>query len=153
MQTTVDKIRKAVSEKLTEPDFVDCFLIDVAIDKRNKVTVFIDAIESFTLRHCQRISRFLEERIETEQWLPEKYTLEVSSPGADKPLTDPRQYHKHKGRNIELKLENGQSLKGTITETTDTNITIEEKKKEAVTIAFDDIASANILISFNKPKK
>ncbi|NJL12555.1 MAG: hypothetical protein HC913_05855 [Microscillaceae bacterium] len=50
--------------------------------------------------------------------------LEVSSPGTDRPLTDPRQYAQHQGRTLRLKLKEGKEWEGVLQEAKETGIVI-----------------------------
>lgn len=76
---------------------------DLRGDRRAPVLqVFIDGIEPVTIAQCTDISRALTGAIAQEQMLPERYRLEVSTPGVDRPLIHPWQYRKHTGRTLRL---------------------------------------------------
>ena len=153
------KIARLLEEKFEEEAFQDCFLIDVAAQKGNKVLVFIDSDSNVTFEKCQKISRYLEKHIDEQGWLGEKYVLEVSSPGISRPLQQFRQYPKNIGRTLEVKLKDGSKTKGILTNATPDQITLEQtvtvkegkkKKKEKLQtdIAFNDITKAIVKITF-----
>ena len=48
--------------------------------------LYIDSPEGITVDDCERVSRAVSERLDAEDPLPGQYTLEVSSPGFDRPL-------------------------------------------------------------------
>ncbi len=154
-----EKIIDLLEEKFTEPDFVKCFWLDVKLLPNKKLEVFIDSDDGVTFDTCRRISRYLESFIDEEQWLGEKYTLEVSSPGTDRPLQLPRQYNKHIGRKLEVKTTEGEKYEGRLTEVTAKEITLtykvrrkEGKKKVTeemnTSIPFANIEKAKVKISF-----
>lgn len=143
-----------------EEAFEDCFLIEIKFNApQQKLEVFIDSDSGIDFDRCREISRKLESEIEENGWLGEKYTLEVSSPGVDRPLKLPRQFPKHIGRKLELKLQDGSSEEGTLTEVGEDSIILERKvrikegkRKKTITenpeIAYSDIEEAKVKISF-----
>ena len=83
------------------------------------------------------------------------FSLEVSSPGIDKPLKLHRQYTKNIGRKVEVELLDGTKLEGTLTHVNDDDIIIEEKSGKGkkitmntTTILFNQIKHTTVLITF-----
>lgn len=152
------KIAEVLEKLFEEKDFEDCFLIEIkeSLD-RSKLEVFIEADSTLTLGRCQKISRYLEKEIEENRWLPEKYLLEVSSPGVGNPLVLKRQYKKNIGRTIEVKQLDADIVKGKLTEVTAEAITVvraakgkgkKRQEEKIYTIDFDKIKTAKIKVSF-----
>ena len=121
-----------------------------------KVTVTLDGPEGLAIQACATISRRLARRIDEHYGEESAYSLEVTSPGADQPLTDPRQYPRHIGRSLALKLADGTEKTATLLAATPEGIEIEEvikqkTKKTTLPAAFHpfgDIAEAKVIISF-----
>lgn len=88
------RIIELLEQKFVEPDWQDCFVVEVKQHATNKLEVFIDSDDSITFEKCRKISRYLEEFLDKYLWLGEKYTLDVSSPGISRPLVLKRQYQK-----------------------------------------------------------
>jgi ribosome maturation factor RimP len=67
---------------------------------------------------CGKASREIEAAIEVEGAIPGSYVLEVSSPGLDRPLVRPSDFVRHRGRRIEVRIEEplagSRHLRGTI---------------------------------------
>lgn len=155
-----ERIADLLDKKFEEPEFADCYLIDIYLSpKGNKLEVFIDSDSGVTFEKCQKISRYLEGYLDEEKTLGESYTLEVSSPGISRPLKLPRQYVKNIGRDIEISTKQGTKKAGKLVDATDFAATVEEivitkegkkKKKEVVQtiIPYEDIKKAVIKISF-----
>ena len=99
-------IQKVVQELLEGGDL---FLVDVSVSRTNLIKVFVDHPDGISLDECSRISRELRERINSDQ---EDFELQVSSPGLGKPLKVLPQYRKLIGKNLQLILTDGESLKG-----------------------------------------
>ncbi len=112
---------------LQEPDFAQAFLVDLNITASGRVEVFLDGDSGIDLELCRRISRALEEKIDESQLLGEKYTLEISSPGAKRPLTLPRQFNKHIGRTLDVVIDAETTRTGQLAAVTDTGITLTEE--------------------------
>ena len=137
----------------------DLFIVDVNVSDsavRPKITVLADGEQGITIDQCATISRRINAKI-TEQFGEElSYVLEVSSPGVDFPLTQPKQFMRNVGRNLKLKLQDGTEKTGKLEEVTETgiNLTAEVKQKgkkatyEPVQIPFGEIVKANVVISF-----
>ncbi|MDZ7607532.1 MAG: ribosome maturation factor RimP [Cyclobacteriaceae bacterium] len=133
------------------------FLVDVNVKGNaghQKVLVFIDGDESFGIDECSAISHRLGDILEEKQWITENYTIEVSSPGVDKPLKFPRQYPKHIGRDLEVVMKDKAKLVGRLAGVDAENIIIipaggKQKKNEKdaqVKLAFSEIEKAKVLV-------
>ena len=59
--------------------------------------VYIDGENGITLDDCQRVSHQLGGVLDVEDLIAERYTLEISSPGLDRPLFEPRHFIRHAG--------------------------------------------------------
>lgn len=153
-----DKIEKLIHKAINELEYADCFLVELKVNN-TKVEIFIDSDESVTFEKCRKISRKIEAVLDEEQWLGEKYTLDVSSAGVGKPLKYTRQYVKNIGRTLEIKRVEGEKLKGELVQADDDKVTIkfeetikEGKKKKkietVVEVPREDIKEAKIKVSF-----
>ncbi len=59
--------------------------------------------EGVTVGECARVSRVLEAWLDTLEQMPERYVLEVSSPGLDRPLTRAGDWERFKGQRVAVK--------------------------------------------------
>ncbi|AKU16477.1 ribosome maturation factor RimP [Luteipulveratus mongoliensis] len=83
------------------------------------------------------------------------YVLEVSSPGTDRPLAEPRHFRRNVGRLVELTPTEGESLTGRITAATDREVTLEVpgpkgRPGTTHTVAYADCAQARVQVEFNR---
>lgn len=152
-------ITSTVEEKLKEKEFDQCFLVDIEIKGDKKLAVFIDSEKGVSFGICKKLSRFLEERIEEENLMAPNYTLEVSSPGVERPLKFFKQYPKHLGRKMKVKTGDGLEIIGKLLSADPEKIVlevVEEGKRDGkkyreiknIEINFDSIDTALVLISF-----
>ncbi|HRI28566.1 MAG TPA: ribosome maturation factor [Chitinophagales bacterium] len=103
----------------------NCFMVDIKIWANNsKIQVLIDCDEGVDIDTCAKLSRYLEQQLEKHKLVPEKYLLEVSSPGVGTPLKFYRQYQKSINRQLTILLADNSTLEGTLTEVREDGITI-----------------------------
>ncbi len=95
------------------------FVTGIRIGSDNQINVFIDGDEGVTIANCVELSRFIEKSLDREK---EDFSLDVSSHGAAAPLVSPRQYPKHVGRDLEIKLLDGTKAEGNLAECNDEEI-------------------------------
>ena len=133
----------------------DLYLVDVELkgSAGNRVIWIYVESESgnVSLDRCVDISREINFLLDAGGWHGKKYTLNVSSPGLDRPLRDIRQYHSNKGRKVRVKyLSNGEEVvsEGKMTGVTDSKITILTENKKELQISFPDIVETYVLASF-----
>jgi len=134
----------------------DLFLVNVKLVGK-KLMVLVDGDQGVTIQDVSRMSRNLSQKLEEhENLIDHAFTLEVSSPGADEPFVNRRQYAKNTGRKVLVKLRDGSELEGKLLEATDSGIDIEQEKKEKgkkkytenSSVLFDDIMETKIILSF-----
>ena len=154
---STDQTRSRIAEVLTEPlaaTGVDVEAIDltpagkprmlrVAVDKDGGVT--LDDIAEAT----KEVSRVLDGPEGAEVMGEQPYTLEVTSPGTDRPLTHPRHWRRNQGRLVKATLADGHTVTGRITDSDDTRavLDVDGNRDE---IAFVDVEKAKIQIEFNR---
>jgi ribosome maturation factor RimP len=154
-----EQIKEWLLTKFDEPEYNDCFLVELTISPAKLVDIIIDADEGVKFEQCQRISRHIENLIDESGILGEEYTLEVGSPGLDRSLVLPRQYPHNVGRTFEVTDTEGGKIVGVLTATDAEKITLtyedvrkEGKKKIKETVVrelpFDKIKSAFVQVSF-----
>ena len=113
------------------------------------LTVIVDSDTHLNLDQVTSVTKEISEVLENLEELGETpFTLEVSSPGIDRPLTLPRHWRKNHGRLSTIKLHNGQLVRGRIGEYLDEKVKIDDQE-----IALADIEKAHIEIEFKSLKK
>jgi ribosome maturation factor RimP len=136
------------------------FIVEVKIDRvadKTKILILVDADQGMTIAACASLSRALSGELETNELLEEAYTLEVSSPGLDYPLTEKRQYLKNIGRTLKVFLLTGEEVSGKLKEVEEQGIklvvTKKEKGKKSVeeehSFAFNELKKSIVQVSFN----
>lgn len=79
----------------------DVFLLQILVQPNNDIKVFLDADSGMSIDKCVKINRKLRFLVEESGMFTDgDFSLEVSSPGVDEPLTSIRQYQKNVGRTV-----------------------------------------------------
>jgi len=153
----MDNISKYVQESLDANGWEDCYIVEVRISASKKIEVFLDRDEGISFEICRKVSRYIEERIDTSLEFGEKYTLEVSSPGIGSPLKLLKQYYKNIGRKVFIKMMDSSVVKGVMKEVNDEYVILEvtegkkNSKKKTITekkIEMNNIMETKIAVSF-----
>jgi ribosome maturation factor RimP len=123
------------------------YLEDLTIQsagKRRMITIIVDGDSHLNLDQVTVITKEISEVIENLQTLGDiPFTLEVTSPGIDRPLTLPRHWRKNLGRLVSISLLDGSEVKGRIGEATEVDAIIDESK-----ISYSDIKKAVLEVEF-----
>jgi ribosome maturation factor RimP len=105
------------------------------------VRLYIDHPDGVTLELCERVSNHL-------STLRERFALEVSSPGVERPLTKPEHFRRFIGRRARVRIRGGHddrnSFTGELLGATDTEVTV-AADTGVVSIAYADIRRSNLL--------
>ena len=143
-----------VEEKIA--DRPGLFLVEVKMLANNKLIIHVDGDEGISIQDCAAISRHVGFHLEEENVLEKAYNLEVSSPGVGEPLKLIRQYTKNIGREVSVKLANGDKIEGELLSVDESTFIIEAKVKEKgkkaqlveISVEFNNIVETKVLISF-----
>ncbi len=130
-------------------DGTDLYVVDVVVRGRTGsrvVEVYVDSDAGAGLDQIAETSRRLSFLLDTEDPVKGKYNLHVSSPGADRPLSLPRQFRRHVGRDLRVTLADGSeesTIVGTLDAVDDSAITLTvQGKADSTQIPFSAIREA-----------
>jgi len=133
------------------------FLEDVHLvspGKHRIVTCIVDGESALNLDQVTSVSRVISELLDEAPFMGETpFTLEVTSPGVDRPLTKPRHFVKNHDRLLKVVKNDGDVVTGRITASSELDVTLlVETKKESgeVVVAYSDIKRATVEIEFNR---
>ncbi len=107
IQKFKQKITELVDGFFSDPEYLSYFVVDVQLNNK-KLLIFIDGDDSVSYTICRKTSRHIEAILDEKKWLGEQYVIEVSSPGAEKALKNPRQFKKHIGRKAAIKFKDSE---------------------------------------------
>lgn len=130
-------------------------VVEVLYEKKYdgmNLTVVIDKDGGVTIDDCEALHRAIDEPLDELDPIDCSYTLNVSSPGIDRPLKLPRDYKRNLDKKISVKLyvpQNGKkTFSGVLTSYTDETFTIVTDKGEQLTFDKKDAAKVEPIIEF-----
>jgi ribosome maturation factor RimP len=160
MSTTQSDRLRGLLEPLVSAAGLDLEEIEVSrAGRRRMLRITVDSDDGVELDACAELSRALSEKLdETDAMGEGEYVLEVSSPGADRPLTQHRHYVRATGRLVKLQLHESGELVARILTVDDEGLDLEVpgvkgRKPTTRRVAFDEIARARVEIEFNRKDK
>lgn len=124
--------------------------------RRSLVRVVVDGDHGVTLDDIAEISRTVSEALDTsgDGLGATPYVLEVSSPGVDRPLTQPRHWRRATGRLVLADLvegdPDGPAVTGRVLRTDDAEVVFDVDGAE-LTLPYSRIRRARVQIEFNRP--
>jgi len=120
--------------------------------KHTTVRVYVDKPGGITIDEIAKLSREISVLLDVETPLHGEYTLEVSSPGLDRPLFKPEHFKRQVGQKISVKAHfamgkgNRHNFKGILSKVTEEGIQL-DVEGELVSFAFEDIDKAKVIYS------
>jgi ribosome maturation factor RimP len=129
----------------------------VRMGKDAVLRLFIDKEGGVTLEDCAYVSHELSAILDVEEIIAVNYTLEVSSPGLDRPLKKPEDYQRYVGRLVKVRTydqfldDSGNKRKtflGTLDGLVDGSIRITLKEGQTASIPLERVAKANLEFEF-----
>lgn len=149
-----DQISELVTPALSQAGY---FLEDITIvtpGQHRIVTVIVDGESALNLDQVTIASKLVSELLDEATFMGETpFTLEVTSPGIDRPLTLPRHFAKNVTRLLKVVKTDGEVVTGRITSNTDADVTLtvtEKKATKDVVVSLTDIKRATVEIEFNR---
>lgn len=128
-----------------------CELVEVEYVKEHGdyfLRVFIDKAEGVGLDDCQAVSVRLGNWLDDTDPIPGRYSLEVSSPGLDRPLKSPADYIRFKDNEIKIKtyapVNGRKNWQGVLLGLEDGEVWL-DTDGEKVSLPYDMIARANLV--------
>lgn len=131
------------------------FLVDIIFrgnPNSRMIEIFIDGEKNVSADDCAKVSREIEEQIESLGLIDSSYRLEVSSPGVDRPLKYLKQYPKHINRKFEISYKPNDETKklvGKLLRIEGENLVFQSDQKNETIINFNNITKAKVLVSFS----
>jgi ribosome maturation factor RimP len=134
MATTYDKEKELQSDiaPRVEHDLPGVEVLAVELASPDRFVVYVDHPEGVDHALCVRVTDLLRDYLRT-------YTVDVSSPGVERPLRKPAHFARVVGRRVKLRTRAGR-LKGEVVAVDDTHVTIDENH-----VPYDEIVRANLI--------
>lgn len=144
---------KQLLVSIAEPMNIEVVDVEFRMSKNPSLTVFIDTEDGVDLDTCEKYHNAIDGPLdEFDFTLGASYTLNVSSPGLDRPLKTARDFEKHLGEDVEIRFyapEKGKKyFEGTLVGYDDNNVVVLIDGKEQK-ITLSKIAKMNVAVKFD----
>lgn len=130
-------------------------LVDVEYVKEGSnyyLRAYIDKEGGITIDDCEAVSRELSDLLDAEDFIPEAYFMEVSSPGLGRQLKKEKDFARSIGEDVEVKLykpiEKKKELEGELLSFDAENIVLGLSENKTITIPRESIAMIKLAIHF-----
>ena len=144
-----EEISAAITPALYDLGF---YLEDITITsagRRSMITVIVDGDNHLSLDQVTVATKAIGEIVENIQSLGQiPFTLEVTSPGLDRPLTKPRHWRKNIDRLVKIVLLDGKEVKGRVKDVSEISTTVDDQ-----VVKFSEIKRATLEIEFKQVGK
>lgn len=134
-------------------------LVEVEYSKEGKswfLRVYIDKEGGVDIEDCGQVSEKLGEKLDEIDPIPQNYFLEVSSPGAERPLKKDKDFQKAIGKNVYIKtyepILDEKEFEGILTGFDGNEVTVEvtiKTRKKTVVIPYEKVAKARLAVTFS----
>lgn len=114
--------------------------------------LYVDKDGGFSINDCELVSRFVEGKLEAEDFIEQAYILEVSSPGIDRVLKKDFEYTKYKGKDVDVKLfkpiDKVKEFSGSLVGLIDGKIVITTENGEELSFDKKDVSTCRLSVKF-----
>ena len=157
--------KKKIKDTIAE--IADDFLVNKGLELYNVefakegkdwfLRVYIDKLSDDTEDYvstddCEAVSRFLSDELDRLDPIEQNYYLEVSSPGMDRQLIEPKHYAKYAGKLVEVKLYKGvdgkKMYEGILVGLIDDKVVIKDEDGNELAFEVDQVAKTNLAVVF-----
>lgn len=147
-QRVIDEVAAVIAEVIEHEGFE---LVDVTYRREPQgwiLRVFIDRDDGVTIDDCALISRQLSDLLDVKADIPQAYSLEVSSPGLNRPLTKAADFIRFQGKRIRLRtrtaIDGRKNFTGTLLDYRDEHLFLDIGDK-VFQISFGAVDKANLI--------
>jgi ribosome maturation factor RimP len=150
-----------VVEELAQPIIqeLELELVEIEFVKEGKnwfLRVYIDKENGVDIEDCGIVSERLSEKLDELDPITQNYFLEVSSPGAERPLKKAKDFEKAIGKNVFIKtyepIDGEKGFEGKLLDYDGQTVKVEMKiktRKKVIEIPFEKVASARLAVIFS----
>lgn len=130
-------------------------LVDVEYVKEGSnfyLRAYIDKEGGITINDCEDVSRELNDLLDAEDFIPDAYFMEISSPGLGRQLKKEKDFARSIGKEVEVKLykplDKKKELEGILEEYDETTVRLRISEQEAITLPRAGIALIKLAVHF-----
>ena len=146
----IQTIRELLEPTLAHMGY-DLYAVEQAGSSGRTLRIAIDRPEGVTVGDCERVSKVAGPLLDQADLIPGgRYELEVSSPGAERPLRNRAEYDRFMGKKVNVRYRVGDSeavLEGELVAVDDAGIAVQGARADVHHIPWADIQAARLTVS------
>jgi ribosome maturation factor RimP len=157
-KTAIEGKIREIAARVAEESNLEFVHSDVIGSKKNfTVRIFVDKPGGVTHEDCTLVSRKIDEILDADDFIPDAYLLEVSSPGLERELYSLKDFEKFVGNQAKVKtfapINGHRNFKGKIAAVEGDEIVFEDKATGTARFPFSAVAKANLEIDLEEELK
>jgi len=126
--------------------------VEFVSGRRGLLRVYIDSEDGISIDDCQAVSHQVSGLLDVEDPIPGQYSLEVSSPGLDRPLFRAADFERFAGHEVRLRLvapvEGRRKFRGVLVGLRDGRVVVQVEEQELV-VALEEIDEARLVPDYD----
>jgi ribosome maturation factor RimP len=133
----------------------ELYSVDQSGHSGRTLRISIDHAEPITIQDCERVSRVAGPLLDHANLIDGPYDLEISSPGAERPLRGQRDYERFSGKRVNIRYRSGESdavVEGQLVAVDGAGIAVQSQGVRGapviVHISWDDVVAGRLAVSF-----
>ena len=134
----------------------ELYSLDQSGHSGRTLRISIDRIEPITIEDCERVSRVAGPLIDHSKYIDGPYDLEVSSPGAERPLRNHGDYERFNGKRVNVRYRTGEAetiVEGQLVAVDGAGIAVQAlgargRAPVIVHIEWSDVVAGRLAVSF-----
>lgn len=143
-------------EPLVESRGFELVYLEYVVGKQHGgLHLFIDHENGITVEDCSLISRAVSDLLDLDDPIAHSYTLEVSSPGLERPLTKKAHFVRFQGSKVKIKvreeIDGSSKVSGILQNAENDHVVIKKENNKSLEVPYDLIVRANLW--YTKPDK
>jgi len=146
----IQTIRELLEPTLAHMGY-EIYALEQAGSSGRTLRIAIDRPEGVTVADCERVSKVAGPLLDQADLIPGgRYELEVSSPGAERPLKTRADYYRFVGKKVNVRYQVGDSeavLEGELVAVDDAGIAVQGKRADVHHIPWADVQAARLTVS------
>jgi ribosome maturation factor RimP len=146
----IQTIRELLEPTLAHMGY-DLYAVEQAGSSGRTLRIAIDRLQGVTVGDCERVSKVAGPLLDQADLIPGgRYELEVSSPGAERPLKTRADYDRFVGKKVNVRYRVGDSeavLEGELVAVDDAGVAVQGKRADVHHIPWADIQAARLTVS------
>jgi len=150
----IPSLRELLEPTLNHMGYV-LYALDQSGQSGRTLRISIDHSEPITIEDCERVSRVAGPLIERSRLIDGPYELEVSSPGAERPLRTHQEYERFNGKRVNIRYRSGETetvIEGQLVAVDAAGIAVQAQSNRGrapviVHIGWDDIVAGRLAVA------